>query len=274
MSVLRRTLTGAAIAAAVAGLVALDTVVPHSLILWGVCLLLALGAAGEAAAMVARRGRAIRGALLAAVGAAFAVAILHEERGLWSLDGEIVRLAAPAAAAAVVAFALGRARVVAALLALWIAVPLVALVLWTREHGHDALAALIAVSKAGDVAGYFVGRRFGRRHPFPSLSPGKTVAGCVASLAAGVATGALLAGLWTLGPGGLVWTHGALAGLVLNLAAQAGDLLESAVKRRARVKDSGVLMGASGGVLDVLDSLLLTVPLAWLVLPALAAGAN
>jgi CDP-diglyceride synthetase len=46
------------------------------------------------------------------------------------------------------------------------------------------------------------------------------------------------------------------------------------VKRRARVKDSGVLMGASGGVLDVLDSLLLTVPLAWLVLPALAAGAN
>jgi len=60
---------------------------------------------------------------------------------------------------------------------------------------------------------------------------------------------------------------GALAGLSLNLAAQAGDLFESGVKRRFGVKDSGALFGPSGGVLDVVDSLLATVPLALVVLP-------
>ena len=106
------------------------------------------------------------------------------------------------------------------------------------------------------------------RHPFPGISPNKTVAGCVASLVAGVVAGALFAAFdypvdWKAGILG-----GALLGLALNLAAQAGDLFESWVKRRAGVKDSSTIFGPSGGVLDVVDSLLFTVPLALLVLPA------
>ena len=61
----------------------------------------------------------------------------------------------------------------------------------------------------------------------------------------------------------------ALLGAVINLAAQAGDLLESALKRRIGVKDSGSLFAESGGVLDVLDSLLLTIPAVLLVGPFL-----
>ena len=82
----------------------------------------------------------------------------------------------------------------------------------------------------------------------------------MASLVAGTAVGGGLAGAGLLPAGSLGVLGGLLAGLVLNLAAQAGDLLESCVKRRSGVKDSGRLMGASGGLLDVVDSLLLTVP--------------
>ena len=62
---------------------------------------------------------------------------------------------------------------------------------------------------------------------------------------------------------------GFVAGGILNVAAQAGDLLESHVKRRAGVKDSGVVLGPAGGALDLVDSLLLTVPVAILSWPAL-----
>jgi phosphatidate cytidylyltransferase len=63
-----------------------------------------------------------------------------------------------------------------------------------------------------------------------------------------------------------------VAGLVLNLAAQAGDLLESKVKRSAGVKDSSGWLGPAGGLLDVVDSLLLTVPTALVSWPLLFGG--
>ena len=71
--------------------------------------------------------------------------------------------------------------------------------------------------------------------------------------------------------GALGLASGALAGAVLNIAAQAGDLLESAAKRAGSVKDSGTWFGPSGGVLDLVDSLLLGVPVAVLVWPLLLA---
>jgi phosphatidate cytidylyltransferase len=179
------------------------------------------------------------------------------------------RFAVPAAAAAGVGLLLARGRPGAALYALWIGVPLALLVLWTATHGHLALGALLVLSKVGDVAGYYGGRRFGRRHPFPRLSPGKTVEGCAFSLLAAVVAGALLASAGAFDQVSTI-ASGALAGLLVNLAAQAGDLFESAVKRGAGVKDSGALMGASGGLLDVLDSLLFTLPVAWLCVPLLA----
>lgn len=143
----------------------------------------------------------------------------------------------------------------------WATLPLPLLAWIHLEHGTRGLVALIVLSKVGDIAGYFVGSACGKTHPFPRLSPGKTTEGCLGSLVAGGAAGALLESLDALpGPDGIKW--GITIGLLINLAAQAGDLLESYIKRSAGVKDSSGWMGASGGVLDVTDSLLLTVPVA------------
>jgi len=147
--------------------------------------------------------------------------------------------------------------------ALWLLPPLYGVVLIDHAYGTRGLVALVVLAKVGDNAGYFVGRAIGKRHPFPNVSPGKTVAGCVASLLAGVATGAALLpfALGTASGVPQVALGGLIGGLV-NLGAQAGDLSESWVKRRAGVKDSSTLLGPSGGVLDVVDSLLLATPVA------------
>ncbi len=152
-------------------------------------------------------------------------------------------------------------------LAVWIALPLPWLWHVWERFGVGALVSLIVLSKIGDVAGYFGGNAFGRHHPFPRLSPGKTLEGCVASLVATVALGGALAAAGVLPGSG--FAEGLVAGLVVNLAAQSGDLLESWIKRRAGVKDSSDLLGSSGGVLDVLDSVFLTVPAAVLAWPFL-----
>lgn len=154
-------------------------------------------------------------------------------------------------------------------LALWIAVPLPAVAQVARLWGGAGLISLIVLSKIGDVAGYYVGNAIGRRHPFPKLSPGKTMAGCVASFVAGIASGAGLAWFGLLPEGSWGIGDGLIAGACINLASQSGDLFESWVKRSARVKDSSTWLGPSGGILDVVDSLLFSVPLTLLVWPLL-----
>ncbi len=149
-------------------------------------------------------------------------------------------------------------------LSLWIFPSLFALVPLGLVYGTGGLVLLVILSKIGDIFGYFVGRKIGRRHPFPKLSPGKTVAGCVASLVAGSVAGAICMPLIIDSSHALL---GAVFGATLNLSAQAGDLAESWVKRNAGVKDSSTWVGAAGGVLDVLDSFLFTVPTAVFLLP-------
>ena len=134
--------------------------------------------------------------------------------------------------------------------------------LWIRERDASGLFLLLwvfIVTWSTDIGAYFVGRAIGRRKLAPAISPGKTVAG----FWGGVAVAALLGGAWVvlteLGPALFV-----LAPL-LAMAAQAGDLFESWMKRRAGVKDSGAWLPGHGGVLDRLDGL---VPVA--VLTALA----
>ncbi|MFT4538834.1 MAG: phosphatidate cytidylyltransferase [Planctomycetota bacterium] len=149
----------------------------------------------------------------------------------------------------------------------WIVFPLIGLG-WVRFiYGISGLVALILLSKIGDVAGYYVGSAIGKRHPFPKLSPGKTVAGCVGSFIVGAIAGVLCQSGGMLPEPRFGWASGLLLGAAINLASQAGDLLESLLKRRGGVKDSGVLFGPSGGVLDVVDSLLLSVPVAIVVFP-------
>ena len=105
----------------------------------------------------------------------------------------------------------------------------------------------------------------------PTLSPNKTWEGAVASVAASVRIAVLL--VWLAGiltaraveylsyPGGYV--HWIGLAVLLNIAAQVGDLVESAIKRGAGVKDSGRLLPGHGGVLDRVDALLLAAPVLW-----------
>ena len=139
--------------------------------------------------------------------------------------------------------------------------PAIAL-LWVRErdaHGLELLVWIFLVTWSTDIGAYFVGRSFGKRKLAPSISPGKTVEG----LCGGIAAATLIGGAWVLAMDlGLPLL--ALAPL-LAIAAQAGDLFESSMKRRAGVKDSGSWLPGHGGVLDRLDGL---IPVA--VLTALA----
>ncbi len=122
-----------------------------------------------------------------------------------------------------------------------------------------------------DSGAFFFGKRFGRRKLMPSVSPGKTVAGAVG------AVGTTLVAAWAyarflLGPYaglGLSWSGLVILGVAISAAAQVGDLAESLLKRQAGVKDSSHLIPGHGGVLDRIDSLLFTIPVAYVLLDAL-----
>jgi phosphatidate cytidylyltransferase len=174
----------------------------------------------------------------------------------------------------VVVLALKSARLrvdfaIVAALALWLIVPFSGLAVIWNHFDHVGLVALVVLCKIGDTAAYYVGNAIGKHHPFKTISPGKTIEGCAASFVAGCACGAGLvaAGILPRAPHG--WIAGCAAGAIVNLAAQAGDLLESWVKRRAGVKDSGTWFGPSGGMLDLVDSVLLGLPAALATWPLL-----
>ncbi len=119
------------------------------------------------------------------------------------------------------------------------------------------LLALLATF-ANDTAAYAVGRVLGRHPMVPTISPGKTWEGAAGGLTAAAVTCAVLAVLFGLPDGPWVGF-----GLGLGLAAQAGDLLESSLKRRAGVKDASGLVPGHGGILDRLDSLVFVAPLVY-----------
>jgi phosphatidate cytidylyltransferase len=175
----------------------------------------------------------------------------------------------PAAAASVFAFT-------------YIALPMAMLVqlrqLWA---GAFYLLYLLLVVWAGDIFAYFVGKSIGRHLMSPRISPKKTWEGAIASVVASVAVGWLLfsnaepisAALLRVG---LITRRDGLFGLetpaiapvialtvVLNIAAQLGDLVESLIKRGAGVKDSGSILPGHGGMLDRIDALLFAAPVLW-----------
>jgi phosphatidate cytidylyltransferase len=148
---------------------------------------------------------------------------------------------------------------------LYALVPALAL-LWIRErdaHGLNLLVWAFIVTWSTDIGAYFAGRRFGRRKLAPAISPGKTVEG----LYGGVAAATVLGGAWAYSTG--LGTALLVLAPVLAVAAQAGDLFESSMKRRAGVKDSGTWLPGHGGVLDRLDGL---VPVAVLTAAAQLLG--
>lgn len=121
--------------------------------------------------------------------------------------------------------------------------------------------------KSSDIGAFFTGRAIGRHKLIPWLSPGKTIEGAAGAVvfAALVGAGGML--LWrqfpSLGAPPLGLPQALAFGSVMAVAGHFGDLIESAFKRDVGVKDSGQLVPAFGGLLDILDSPLFTAPIAW-----------
>lgn len=137
-----------------------------------------------------------------------------------------------------------------------------------RALGPWLLISVMALVWVADTAAYFTGKAFGRRKLAPSISPGKTwegVAGAFAGVALYLAVNSLL-GNPLLDGGRFAWLAAGLAGLLLTGVSVLGDLFESAMKRAAGVKDSSNLLPGHGGVLDRVDALTATLPVAALLL--------
>ena len=156
----------------------------------------------------------------------------------------------------------------------------------SQENGALFLLFVMLIVWSGDIAAYYVGRSLGRNKLAPRISPGKTWEGAVASVLGAAIVGVLLLryinpiangfrgahllqapSMWrlpfpppstvfTIAP---AWEAIVFAGCV-NVAAQLGDLVESALKRGAGMKDSGTLLPGHGGVLDRIDALLFALP--------------
>jgi phosphatidate cytidylyltransferase len=158
---------------------------------------------------------------------------------------------------------------------IYIAYPLTLVpLLWKQEDGPALVLFLMVCVWAGDIAALYIGRAFGKRKLAPRLSPGKTWLGSLASIAGSMLAAALVVyiadklasrGNTVLHISEPLWQSLLLAA-ILNIAAQLGDLLESAIKRGAGVKDSGTMLPGHGGILDRIDALLLAAPVLWFVL--------
>ena len=166
-----------------------------------------------------------------------------------------------------------RGPIISEFASLWLGAGVAALVLlhgWPKgESLHwkwdsSLLLALIPLW-IGDSLAIFAGRAFGKHLLAPKISPKKTVEGGAANLI-GCIVGAIGVAL-LIGQPLLV---GVLAGLATGILGQAGDLLESAMKRSADLKDSGTLLPGHGGILDRIDSILLSAP--WVALIVTVAG--
>jgi phosphatidate cytidylyltransferase len=131
-------------------------------------------------------------------------------------------------------------------------------------HGTALLFAPVLLTWASDTSAYFVGRAFGKRKLIPRVSPGKTVEGAIGAVAGAMLVGIgyayVLAAFPTYQIGLL---EAAVFGILVSVAAQVGDLVESLLKRDVGVKDSGTLLPGHGGALDRFDSLLFTLPLGY-----------
>jgi phosphatidate cytidylyltransferase len=146
---------------------------------------------------------------------------------------------------------------------LWLALPLgMQLSLRMQDHGVAWLLLLYASVALGDSAAFYGGTALGRHRLAPALSPKKSIEGSIFGLA-GSAAGAALVSLW-IPP--LATPAAALLGLTLGAIGQAGDLLESSVKRAAGTKDSSNLLPGHGGVLDRIDAHLLAGAALWIAL--------
>ena len=160
------------------------------------------------------------------------------------------------------------------------------------QEGAWLLLITLLVTKVSDIGAYLVGNPWGRRKLAPAISPRKTIEGALAGLAASVLVAVMFAvPEWFFPPStgfgapatsaeGLPrafmllnapddlspFPRAIIFGVLVSIAGQAGDLFESCFKRDAGVKDSGSVLPTFGGILDLVDSPILSIPVAWVLL--------
>jgi phosphatidate cytidylyltransferase len=137
----------------------------------------------------------------------------------------------------------------------------------TLSAGGVLLLLPLLLTWASDIGAYFVGRAFGKRKLIPRVSPGKTVAGAWGALGSAVIVAWLYAH-FVLRPVAhldLSLLGAVVFGVIVSVAAQIGDLVESLLKREAGMKDSSHLIPGHGGILDRFDSLLFVLPVSFLL---------
>lgn len=187
--------------------------------------------------------------------AGFATLLAFSAAVLLVFIGEMWRFESPGQATA---------NLAAAVLAIaYVGLSFALIVLIRMAWGVEALASLVIVVKMSDTGAYAVGRLVGRNKMAPKLSPGKTFEGLVGGMGFAV-TGAWLTFSWLV-PGTTPWWGWLAFGLLVGGAGIVGDLAESLLKRDTGRKDSSRWMPGFGGILDVLDSLLLAAPVALLL---------
>jgi phosphatidate cytidylyltransferase len=150
---------------------------------------------------------------------------------------------------------LTRGRPIARIAAVLYSIAALLALLWLRHQpgfGRETILWILACVWATDIGAYFVGSLVGGARLAPSISPSKTWSGLVGGMGASAVV-SVVCGV-VFGAGDTIML--ALTGVAIAVVAQAGDLLESAAKRRAGVKDSGNVIPGHGGVLDRVDGLI------------------
>lgn len=135
--------------------------------------------------------------------------------------------------------------------------------LLTADDGPQRVLTFLLLTVVSDTGAYAVGWRFGKHKLAPRISPGKTREGLFGAVAFAMVAGALCM-QFLIDDGS--WWQGLLLGLAVAASATLGDLGESMIKRDLGIKDMGTLLPGHGGIMDRLDSLLPTAPVAWLLL--------
>ena len=130
--------------------------------------------------------------------------------------------------------------------------------------GLGFVAALLLITKLGDIGAYLVGSKWGRKLLLPHISPKKTVEGALGGLFFSIVGGLACKGVLPFGYGQLL-----VISISFGVLGQLGDLSESLLKRDCQVKDSGNIFPGMGGVLDEIDSLLFTAPVFYFILARL-----
>jgi phosphatidate cytidylyltransferase len=131
---------------------------------------------------------------------------------------------------------------------------------WSEYHFLLPLLGFILVW-GSDTFAYLCGKLLGRNPLYPSLSPGKTIEGFVGGILLNSILGAVLVVYWDIT---LTWLWGLMLGAAVAITGTAGDLFQSALKRKAGVKDSGNIIPGHGGILDRFDAFLFAAVIFWI----------